>query len=431
MQERIVIVGGGAGGLELATMLGRKLGRSKQAKIMLIDRNSTHLWKPLLHEVASGALDSRMAELDYRGQSARCGFEFLLGTLESVDKDKKTVQLAAIRDDRGKEVLAARSISYDRLILAIGGVTADFGTPGVKEHSYFLDSLRQADQFHNYLLNEFLRVNQSIEDGNETKLSLAIVGGGATGVELAAELIHSVSLLSIYGLSYLDQKHFKVCLVEADKRLLPALPERLSKLVAKKLKSLGVEIILNNPVTEVTENTLVLAEGEAVQTDLIVWAAGVRAPDVVKNWGLQTRKNNQIEVNQYLQSLSDESIYAIGDCAACRIDDERWVPPRAQSAHQMAECLFRNIVRDYRLKAPKPFVYKDRGSLVSLSRFSAVGNFMQSKSLSMSFEGTVARWAYASLYRMHQRVLHGWWKMFLLLMVDKLNRAVKPRLKLH
>ncbi|MGQ4276930.1 NAD(P)/FAD-dependent oxidoreductase [Pseudidiomarina sp. E22-M8] len=431
MQEQIVIVGGGAGGLELATMLGRKLGRSKQAKVTLIDRNSTHLWKPLLHEVASGALDSRLAELDYRGQSARAGFQFMIGTLESVNNHQKTIQLAAIRDAQGREVLAARSLSYDRLILAIGGVTADFGTPGVKEHSYFLDSLRQADEFHEHLLNEFLRVDQSIEDGNETTLSLAIVGGGATGVELAAELIHSVSLLSIYGLSYLDQKHFKVCLVEAGERLLPALPERLSTSVEKKLKSLGVEVILDNPVTQVQENTLVLSEGKPVQANLIVWAAGVRAPDVTKGWGLKIRKNNQIEVNDYLQSVSDTSIYAIGDCAACRIDDERWVPPRAQSAHQMAECLYRNIVRGYRQQPAKPFVYKDRGSLVSLSRFSAVGNLMQSKSLSMSVEGTMARWAYASLYRMHQRALHGWWKMFLLLMVDRLNHVVKPRLKLH
>lgn len=431
MQERIVIVGGGAGGLELATMLGRKLGRKKKAKITLIDRNSTHLWKPLLHEVASGALDSRLAELDYRGQSAREGFQFLSGTLESVNKDEKTIQLAAIEDDQGHEVLAPRSLSYDRLILAIGSVTADFGTPGVKEHSYFLDSLRQADEFHEHLLNEFLRVNQSLEDGHKTKLSLAIVGGGATGVELAAELIHSVSLLSIYGLSYLDHKHFEVRLVEAGKRLLPALPERLSKSVEKKLKSLGVEVILDNPVTELKENTLVLSKGENIETNLMVWAAGVRAPDAVKEWGLKVRKNNQIEVNEYLQSVSDKHIYAIGDCAGCRIDDERWVPPRAQSASQMAERLYKNIVREYRQKPAKPFKYKDRGSLVSLSSYSAVGNLMQSKSLSMSIEGTMARWAYSSLYRMHQRALHGWWKMFLLLMVDKLNHVVKPRLKLH
>lgn len=431
MAERIVIVGGGAGGLELATMLGRKLGRKKKAQITLIDRNSTHLWKPLLHEVASGALDSRLAELDYRGHSARQGFQFLVGTLESVDKDSQSLQLAAIKDDKGHEVLAPRTIGYDRLILSFGSVTADFGTPGVGEHCHVLDSLQQADDFHRHLLNEFLRVNQALEDGKDTKLSLAIVGGGATGVELAAELIHSVSLLSIYGLSYLDQKHFDVHLIEAGDRLVPALPKRLSASVEKKLRSLGVNVVLDNPVTEVKANRMELTEGEPVRADLMVWAAGVRAPDITKDWGLSVRKNNQIEVNSRLQSVSDEHIYAIGDCAGCRIDDERWVPPRAQSASQMAACLYRNIVRAHRGKSAKPFHYKDKGSLVSLSRFTAVGNLMQSKSLSMSIEGRMARWAYASLYRMHQKALHGWWKMLLILMMDKVGRTVTPRLKLH
>jgi len=431
MKERIVIVGGGAGGLELATQLGRKLGRKGKAQITLIDRNTTHLWKPLLHEVASGALDSRLAEVDYRGQSAREGFRFLIGTLEHVDKQAKTVTLAAINNSDGEEILNSRNVPYDRLILAVGSVTADFGTPGVKDNCYFLDSLKQADVFHSELLDEFLRVNQALEDGKDAELSLAIVGGGATGVELAAELIHSVSLLSIYGLKHLDKNHFKVRLIEAGERLLPALPERLSNSVLKKLRKLGVEVILNNPVKEVTKNELCLSEGEPIRADMMVWAAGVRAPDITQSWNLNTRKNNQIEVNEYLQSLSDSAIYAIGDCAACRIDDERWVPPRAQSAHQMAECLYKNTLREYGGREPKPFRYKDRGSLVSLSRFSAVGNLMQSKSVSMSIEGTLARWAYASLYRMHQRALHGWWKMFLILLVDKLNHAVKPRLKLH
>lgn len=431
MKEKILIVGGGAGGLELATQLGRTLGRKNKADITLVDRNTTHLWKPLLHEVASGALDSRLAEVDYRGQSAREGFQFLIGTLEHVNKEAKTVTLAAISNSDGEEVLSSRSVPYDRLILSIGSVTADFGTAGVHDHCYFLDSLKQADAFHGELLNEFLRVNQAIEDGKEAELSLAIVGGGATGVELAAELIHSVSLLSIYGLSYLDKTHLKVRLIEAGEKLLPALPERLSTSVLKKLRQLGVEVILNNPVKEVTESQLCLSEGEPIKADMMVWAAGVRAPDATQCWHLETRKNNQIEVNEYLQSMSDRAIYAIGDCAACRIDDKRWVPPRAQSAHQMAECLYKNILREYAGRAPKPFRYKDRGSLVSLSRFSAVGNLMQSKSVSMSIEGTLARWAYASLYRMHQRALHGWWKMLLVLLVDKLNHAVKPRLKLH
>ncbi|HAE90562.1 MAG TPA: FAD-dependent oxidoreductase [Idiomarina sp.] len=430
MTEKIVVVGGGAGGLELATQLGRSLGRSGKAEVLLVDRNSTHVWKPLLHEVASGALDSRLAELDYRGQGARSGFRFIVGTLEAVDKDNKTITLAAIEEE-GEEVLAPRTLNYDKLILSVGSVTADFGTPGVAEHCYFLDSTAQADAFHHHLLNEFLRVNQALEDGHDVTLDVAIVGGGATGVELAAELVHSVSLLSIYGLGHLTRDRLNITLVEAGKRLLPALPERLSQSVHKKLNKLGVKVLLGNPAKEAQKGQLVLNDGQSIKGDLMVWAAGVRAPDFLTELGLPTRKNNQIEVDSFLQAKGADSIYALGDCAACAIDENRFVPPRAQSAHQMADCLYKNIRRMQKGKAPKAFKYKDRGSLVSLSRFSAVGNLMQSKSLSMSIEGTLARYAYASLYRMHQRALHGWWKMLLVIAVDKLSHAVKPRLKLH
>jgi len=428
--ERIVVVGGGAGGLELATELGKKLGKKKQAEIILIDRNSTHVWKPLLHEVASGALDSRLAELDYRGQGARAGFRFLVGTLTGIDRDNRQVQLAPIVDD-GEEVLAERSIRYDRLILAVGSVTADFGVDGVKQHCYFLDSTQQADNFHHELLNEFLRVNQALEDGDEQTLDIAIVGGGATGVELAAELVHSVSLLNIYGLTHLTRERLKVSLVEAGPRLLPALPEGLAHRVKQKLESLGVNVITGNPAVKAGSDGLTLKDDAHIDANLMVWAAGIRAPDFLASLGLAHRKNNQLLVNDYLQSIDDPSVYALGDCAACAIDDDSFVPPRAQSAHQMAACLATNIQRELKGRAAKPFKYKDRGSLVSLSRFSAVGNLMQSKSLSMSIEGTLARYAYASLYRMHQRALHGWWKMLLIIIVDKLNHAVKPRLKLH
>lgn len=430
MPERIVIVGGGAGGLELATQLGKKLGKQGKADVILVDKNSTHVWKPLLHEVASGALDSRLAELDYRGQAQRTGFQFIVGTLSDIDKEQQQITLAAITD-HGDQVLAERTLNYDKLVLAVGSVTADFGIDGVAEHCIFLDSTQQADHFHHELLNEFLRVNQALEDGADEDLKVTIVGGGATGVELAAELVHSVSLLNIYGLSYLTREHLKIRLVEAGPRLLPALPERLSQRVRQKLESLGVEVSLGNPAIQAEHNQLQLKDGTTVDANLMVWAAGIRAPDFLSQLGLATRKNNQLEVNQRLQSVSDKHIYALGDCAACPLGEDSWVPPRAQSAHQMASRLAANIIAESKGKSAKDFRYKDRGSLVSLSRFSAVGNLMQSKSLSLSIEGTLARYAYASLYRMHQRALHGWWKMALIVAIDKLNHAVKPRLKLH
>ena len=430
MTERIVIVGGGAGGLELATQLGRKLGSRGKALITLIDRNKTHLWKPLLHEVAAGSLDSGLDELDYRGHAARHHFEFRLGELESLDREQQQVVLAPLHDDDGDEILHRRQIPYDRLVLAVGGVTHDFGIAGVDKHCYFLDSVQQAELFHSKLVNQFLKVNQQIEQSADASLRIAIVGGGATGVELAAELLHSVELLSVYGLHNLDTSHLKVTLLEAGPRILGGLPERLSIAASAQLKELGVEIICNMPVIAAEEDFLMLQNQQRVDADIMVWAAGVKAPQFLSELGLKTRKNNQIEVNKFLHS-EDERIYAIGDCAACMINEKQLAPPRAQTAHQMANTLYRNIVRETKGRKAKPFIYKDRGSLISLSRFNAVGNLMGSRSLSMSLEGRLARLAYASLYRMHQQALHGWWRLALLIAIDKVSHALRPRLKLH
>ncbi|WP_404399569.1 NAD(P)/FAD-dependent oxidoreductase [Idiomarina seosinensis] len=430
MTERIVIVGGGAGGLELASQLGKNLGKTDKAEILLIDRDSTHVWKPLFHEVASGALDSSLAELDYRGQGARSGFEFVLGTLDSIDRENKRVCLAPITDD-GEQILAERHLSYDKLVIAVGSVTNDLGIEGIAEHCFYLDSTTQADHFHQELLNEFLRVNQAIKNGDEQSLDITISGGGATGVELAAELVHSVSLLNVYGLDQLDPEHLNVTLVEATPRLLPGLQKSLAERVHKKLESLGVTVITDNPVVKANDKGLVLKDETQLSANLTVWAAGVRAPEFLSELGLETRKNHQILVNEYLQSTVDSSIYALGDCAACPLDDENFVPPRAQAAHQMADALQRNFIRQHKGKEAKAFEYNDRGSLISLSRYTAVGKLMRSKSLSLSVEGKLAQYAYASLYRMHQQALFGWWKTLLVIAVDKLNHAVKPRLKLH
>lgn len=429
--KRIVVIGGGAGGLELATQLGEKLGRKKQAEIVLIDRNNTHLWKPLLHEVAAGSLDSDLDELSYRGHGAQHGFRFLLGDFCGIDRDNKTVTLRPLTDSDDELVLGERHISYDIVVLAIGSVTQDFGISGIAEHCWFLDSTEQAERFHQKLLNQFLRINQRIEDGAEEQLSVGIVGGGATGVELAAELVHSVKLLSIYGLDKLDRSHLSITLLEAGPRLLPALPERLASDVEKQLQQLGVNVRVDTAVTSAQAGRLDIGDEEQLRTDLQVWAAGVKAPEFISELGLTTRKNNQLVVDQYLRSIDDDSIYVIGDCAGFQMADDNWAPPRAQTAHQMAATAAKNIRKQLADKPLTSFKYKDRGSLVSLSRFTAVGNLMGSRSLSMTVEGRLARLAYASLYRMHQRALHGWWRLLLMLLIDRVSHALRPRLKLH
>ncbi len=431
--QKIVIVGGGAGGLELATRLGDKLGRKGLAEVLLIDRNHTHLWKPLLHEVATGTLDAEVDAVSYRAHSHNHGFQFMLGTLCGIDRAAKSIQLEHLIDEDGVEILPARSVSYDILVLAIGSVSNDFGVPGVREHCTYLDSPEQARRFQQKLVNHFLRLNQKLRDGHYATLSIAIVGGGATGVELSAELFNARNWFSEYGMRAIAEEHLKVTLVEASPRLLPALTERVSRAVHRETQALGLNILTGTQVARAEAGKLITTDGREIEADLMVWAAGVKAPDFLKGFGgLATNRANQIIVNAHLQPAEDAHIYAIGDCAGRQMSDARWVPPRAQSAHQMASLVYQNICRSLAGKPLKEFSYQDRGSLVSLSRFTAVGHLMGGLSRgTLNLEGRLARMAYVSLYRMHQLALHGWVKMILMTLSQHINRVIRPRLKLH
>jgi len=433
-KTQILVVGGGAGGLELATRLGRKYGRAKH-DIILVERNRTHIWKPLLHEVATGALDANLDEVGYRSHCHRWGYRFFNGTLESVDTTAQRIDLAPVLDERGDEIIARHSLRYDYLVLGIGSVTNDFGTPGVAENCIFLDGRAQADRFRERLLDHCLRVSRAMvaDPAADAHVRIAIVGGGATGVELAAELFNAAHALGYYGLEVFDESRLEVTLIEAGPRILPALPEKLAAAAHAELEKLGVRVLTGAQVTEATPDAILTKSGERIAADLRVWAAGVKgAPLAGEAPGLERNRAGQFVVGPTLQT-SDPRVFAIGDCASFTpAGAERPVPPRAQAAHQMAYTVFLNLVRIQSRKPLKSFVYKDHGSLVSLSRFSTVGSLMGNLvGGRLAVEGRLARFVYQSLYRMHLIAIHGWIKGLALVAIGRVNAIVRPRLKLH
>ncbi|MFJ5452790.1 NAD(P)/FAD-dependent oxidoreductase [Pectobacterium jejuense] len=429
--KKIVIVGGGAGGLELATSLGHKLGRKKKAEITLVDRNHSHLWKPLLHEVATGSLDDDMDALSYLAHARNHYFQFQLGMLTDIDRESQQIQLAEVCDEQGDVLVAARRIPYDILVVALGSTSNDFGTPGVKDHCIFLDNPKQARRFHNEMLNLFLKFTANQEE--KERVNIAIVGGGATGVELSAELHNAVKQLHSYGFDGLDNQTLNVTLVEAGERILPALPPRISSAAHQELNNIGVRVLTKTMVTSAESGGLNTKDGEFIEADLMVWAAGIKAPDAMKEIaGLETNRINQLVVEPTLQTTRDPNIFAIGDCASCPQEGGGFVPPRAQAAHQMASRCHSNIIALLNGQTLKPYVYKDHGSLVSLSKFSTVGSLMGNLMRgSVMVEGRIARFVYISLYRMHQVALHGYVKTGLMMLVGGINRVIRPRLKLH
>ncbi|MEO9496767.1 MAG: NAD(P)/FAD-dependent oxidoreductase [Vibrio splendidus] len=427
---KIIVVGGGAGGLELATKLGRTLGRKKRAQITLVDRKASHLWKPLLHEVATGSLDEGVDALSYRAHAKNHYFDFQMGSLNDIDRERKVIALSELKDDHGELLMPSRELEYDILVMALGSTSNDFNTPGVRDNCIFLDSPEQAHRFRTEMNNQFLKLHAKNGQGT---VDIAIVGAGATGVELSAELHNAVKELRTYGFGDLDSSKLNVNLVEAGERILPALPPRISSAAHSELTKLGVTVRTTTMVTKADADGLTTKDGEKIPAQIMVWAAGIKAPDFMKDiGGLETNRINQLVVKNTLQTTLDDNIFAIGDLAQCTQADGSFVPPRAQAAHQMASCAFSNIIAKLNGRDLKDYIYKDKGSLVSLSRFSTVGSLMGNLTKgSMMVEGRIARIVYISLYRMHQMALHGLIKTSLMMLVGRINRVLRPNLKLH
>jgi len=433
--HRIVIVGGGAGGLELATRLGNTLGKRKKALIILVDKWRTHLWKPLLHQVAAGSMDLNDHELDYLYQARWHHFRFHLGRMEGLDRDRKEIHLAPTLDETGREVIPARSVPYDTLVLCVGSTTNDFGTPGAARHAISLDNPSQAALFHSRLINACLRANAQAAPSQPRQLDIALIGAGATGVELAAELHNTLREFVAFGLDRIDpERDIKLTIIEAAPKILPALPERLSNEVMRLLAKLKVDVLVGERVTEVTERGVKTANGREVPAELVVWAAGIKAPDFLQGIaGLETNRINQLVVHQTLQTTRDLNIFAFGDCASCPWPEKNGtIPPRAQSAHQQASHLCRMLPRHIQGRALEPFRYKDFGSLVSLGDYSTVGSLMGAITRgSVMIEGWFAGIMYRSLYKMHEYALHGFTKVALDTLARLITRRTEPHVKLH
>ncbi|MEK9686694.1 MAG: NAD(P)/FAD-dependent oxidoreductase [Methylophilaceae bacterium] len=436
--HRVVIVGGGAGGLELATKLGNTLGKKKVAEIILIDAKKTHVWKPLLHEIAAGSLNPDKDELEYLAQAHWHHFKFRYGRVNEVDSKNKTVSIEPTYDIDGTEIIPLRKIKYDTLVLSVGSTVNDFNIPGAKEFAVALDTQDQAERFHQKLHNSILRAQTQKGSVRPGQLEVVIVGGGATGVELAAELHKATREMTAYGLDRVNpDRDISIYLVEASNRLLPALPPKISASVESELRKLNVKLFLGERVTKVTKEGIETQSGKKILSSLVVWAAGIKAPEFLSQIkGIETNAIHQIKVESTLQSTSNTNIFAFGDCAACPVKpgSDLLVPPRAQAAHQQASMLYKSI-KSRVLKPNKAlpnYVYKDYGSLVNLGRYSTVGNLMGSLlGGSMFIEGLIARLMYLMLYQMHLSALHGVVSVVFRLLGKIISRRTEARVKLH
>ncbi len=441
MHHDIVIIGGGAGGLELAARLGRALGRKRGIEtVLLVDRSIFHIWKPSLHEVAAGTLDPQQEGLSYPILARRNHFGFSIGDLSALNAVQKTLTLAELRDTDGSLLIPERQISFKWCVLAVGSGSNTFGTPGVAEHCFVLEQVSDAEVFRRHLLAAFTRAAFA----SPRRLGIAIVGGGATGVELSAELLEAHQVV-LQGYGSEQQFQLDITLVEAGPRILAGLPEKISAQANEALTQRGVKVLTGTQVESVSANALHTVKGGArsdINAELLMWAAGIKAADRNASFGLAVNRANQFVVNNALET-SVPGVYALGDCAACPWADlqtssdagqqPRWVPARAQAANQQATYLYGQLLAQLNGQTKEArFTYRDFGSLVSLGQHKGVGSLMGSLSGRNFFvEGLLAKWMYMSLHIMHHRAILGVGGTVTLAMARLLQRRVSGRLKLH
>jgi NADH dehydrogenase len=415
----------------LAVRLGRKHGA---AHVTLIDSHPFHIWKPSLHEVAAGTMDIHREGLSYAMLAHYNDFRFVIGKLSGVDRNTRQLNVDAWCDVDGEVILPERQVPYDTLVLALGSFGNFFNTPGAEQYAISLDSTDSAEKFRMELLKAMARAGGKSAAGTTPTVNVVIVGGGATGVELAAELHETGQTLSAYGLPHVDATQMlRITVVEGGPRILGPLPERVADAARNLLTERGVVVEADCRVSEVTPHS-VLAHGKEFPSDLCVWAAGIKAPALLGDLGLELNRVSQIVVNDHL-CTPDPAVYALGDCAAAPWGDPgKTVPARAQAAHQQASYLFDTMTaRIAGSTLPtQPFRFRDFGSLVSLGHTEGVGNLMGGlMGRSLLVEGWVARVMYASSHWTHYATLLGVWGATMRSLSSYLSKRSRPRVKLH
>ncbi|MCE3263178.1 MAG: dehydrogenase [Pseudoduganella sp.] len=431
MQSKYVIVGGGAGGLELACKLGRKLGPQQ---VMLVDSRLYHIWKPSLHEVAAGTLDIHQEGLSYQMLAHDNGFTYVYGAMTALDAQARQLTVAPVTSEGGEAVLPERRIGYESLVMAVGSTSNYFGVPGAAEHTISLNATEDAERFRLTLLKLLTKAALQKGQADAPGVDVVIIGGGATGVELAAELREASGVYTAYGFGHLDPvRDVRITLLEGAPRILAPLPERVSNAALKLLQQRGIEVVTDCRVTAIAADHVSVG-AQRYPSDIVVWAAGIQAPAFLATLGLPLAKGGQIEVTGELQVQGMPGVYALGDCAHCMGANGKPVPPRAQAAHQQADYLLATFLRAARGKPPqgKPYVYRDYGSLVSFGQSTSVGSLMGSlRGFNWFVEGFFARIMYASLHLLHHQAVLGTVRTGVLALARFLVKRATPLVKLH
>jgi NADH dehydrogenase len=409
-KPRIVIIGAGIGGLWAMLSLARK-----PVDVLLVDRNNYHTFQALLYQVAASELGAEQIAYPVRGILGRFkNVRFAMAEVQDIDFDTRQIRTSG------------PSLSYDYLALAPGSVTNYFGVPGAAEYGFPLKTLEHGIDLRNHVLRRFERAiyTEDVETRRRL-LTFVIVGGGATGVEFAGAMIELVRGPLSKDFRSLDHPSIRVLLVETRDRVLPGMPEELQNYTVDRLRQIGVDVRLQQAVTRVEPTAVYLDGGEAIPTETVVWAAGVRGSPQAEAWGLEVTPAGRVAVRPTLQVPNHDEVYVVGDLAHVE-QDGQVLAMVAPVGIQEAQSAARNILLQIDGQAPQVFRYKNPGVMATIGRNAAVAQIGRRQFT--GFVGWVL-WLAVHLVRLigfrnRLMVLINWaWDYFLL---DRAVRLIVP-----
>ncbi len=349
-KPRVVILGAGFGGLTAARAM------AKDADVTLVDRHNFQTFLPLLYQVSTAGLAADHVVHPIRGALRKSGVKFRMGSPLSVDHKNKTVKLDS------SEVL-----EFDHLVVALGSATADFGVPGVAEYGMGMKSVNEAITIRAAVMRRFEDLCRFEDD---TRLSIAVVGGGPTGVEMAGALAELKRGPLKNDMEH-AAKHIDIYLIEAGPRILPMFSEKLSDRAESDLRKLGVIVRTNTSVREVQSRKIIVKEGAPIPAEITVWAAGVKGEPTAELLNLPIA-GSRIDVEESLRVNHYPHVWAIGDIAGAKGSDGRFLPMVAPVAMQQARFVAKQILRAHKGETLKAFKYIDKGSMATIGRHKAV-----------------------------------------------------------
>jgi NADH:ubiquinone reductase (H+-translocating) len=368
----VVVVGGGFAGLTAVLALARS-----GARVTVIDRNVYSTFQPLLYQVATAGLTSADVAYPLWMLTSKTGASYRKGELAELDTEHRQVRLT-----EGAEV------GYDYLIIATGVCAAYFGVAGAAEHSWSLYTRRDAVALRNQLLFEFERRNEGLAD---QQLDITVVGGGATGVELAGTVAELRNIALPAAFPDMDISKMQVRLIEMGPALLAPYHGRQREYTRQQLVKRGVDVLLDTAIKEVAADSVLLADGSRLRSDVTVWAAGVSAPDTAWDAGLARGHGGRIDVQPDLRLVGQDRVFAVGDVS---LTEDNPVPQLAQPAIQQGRHAAEQIVRLTAGQPTVPFAYHDKGIMTTIGRRSAVVELPRG----LHLRGTLAWLAWLGLH---------------------------------